>query len=230
MRFHFYFVLIIITGLLLSSCGQPESIIQTAIVETQFAQQSLTPENSSTPTKTNTPTNTSTPTITQTPTITFTPTITLTPTITSTPTITPTFTPQPGIGDEFKCGNYFTITVLEPPTFASVIKYGSPDYPNGIFMIVKVRLVTETREPIWVWADDYKMQGLVDGKVLNFLRHDASTALQLLYNGNSNQEEIGPSLVYDTLVAFDVAPNGENWILIVQPDELCEVKIPLSNN
>jgi len=237
MRFYIYILLlIVVTGMLLSSCQPSETIIQTAIVKTQFSQQSLTPESTSTPTKTNTPTNTHTPTstststITLTPTITFTPTISLTPTITSTPTTTPTYTPQPGIGDEFSCGKYFTITVLEQPTFVSVLPWPSSDKANGIFLIVNVRLVNETDKAIWVWGDDYTVQGEVDGKVLTFPRDDASIDLQLLYDGNSNQEEIGPSLVYDTLVAFDVNPEGVNWKFILQPSELCDVKIPLTDN
>ena len=217
-----------IIGMFLSSCGPSESVIQTAIVGTQFAQQSSEPENSSTPTKTNTPTNNSTPTITQTPTITFTPTITLIPTLTSTGTMTPTITPLPGVGDEFKCGKYFTITVLEPPIFTSKIE----DYsPIGIFMIVKVRLVNETDHPRWVWYSDYYMLGFLDGEGLAFPRHEeASQALTKLYKTNPYQAEIGPSLVYDTMVAFDVNPERENWVLVVMPDQLCDVRIPLTND
>jgi len=210
-----------------SSCGPSESVIHTAIVGTQFAQQSQKTESSSTPTKTNTPTSNSTPTITKSPTITFTPTITLTQTLTSTRTMTPAITPLPGVGDDFKCGKYFTITVLEPPIFTSKIE----DYsPIGIFMIVKVRLVNETDSPRWVWFDNYYMQGFLDGEGIIFRIHEASAALEKLYKTNPYQAEIYPSLVYDTMVAFDVNPERENWKLIVMPDQLCDVKIPLTND
>lgn len=243
MRLPKYLILIVIvSGLLISSCGPSESEIQTAKSETKFAEQSLTPESTPTPTHTNTPTNNNTATITQTPTITFTPTITLTPTITFTPTITlsptitntPTMTPTAtsmSVGKVFICGNYFTITVLEPPFFASALEDTPPYYPfNGTFMIVKIRLINQTSSPRWVWYSDYYLHGLVNGKPVLYQLDgvdDASLALKNLYKTNDFQAEIGPREPYDTMVAFDVNPDGDNWELTFMSDQRCSVKIPL---
>jgi len=238
-------LIVLVSVLLISSCSPSESVIQTALAETKLVEQSLTPESTSTPTHTNTPTNNSTATITQTPTITFTPTITLTPTITitptitlfstitSTPTMTPTVTPL-SVGKAFQCGYYFTITVLEPPIFASVLEDNPPYYPfYGMFMIVKIRLVNHTDRPRWIWYSNYYMSGLVNGKPVLYQLNgvdDASHALKKLYKANHYQAEIGPITTYDTMVAFDVNPAGEKWELTVMPDQLCSVTIPLEIN
>lgn len=243
MRLPKYLILIVfVSGLLISSCGPSESEIQSAIAETKFAEQSLTPESTSTQTHTNkpttnstatntqTPTTTFTPIITLTPTITFTPTVTLSPTITGTPTMTPTATSM-SVGKAFICGKYFTIAVMEPPIFASVLEDNPPYYPfYGKFMIVNIRLVNNTDSPRWVWYSDYYMHGLVNGKPVLYQLDgvdDPSHALIKLYKTNDFQVEIGPRETYDTMVAFDVNPAGEKWELTVMPDQLCSVKIPL---
>lgn len=203
--------LIIFVLLMLASCSPSPEAIEQALAQTQTACAFLS---------TNTPTITATPT--------------------ETSTQIPTNTPSPSdipvpthTGDEFRCGEYFTIAVLEPPIFASVIEDNPPYYPIGIFMIVKIRLVNETDSYRWVWYNNYFMQGLVNGKLVLYQIDgvdDASNALEKMYKTNPYQAEIGPGVTYDTMVAFDVNPEGENWILTVMPDQLCDVKIPLENN
>ena len=192
------------------------------------------PSPSPSPTITPTPTKSPTPRPTNTPTNARTPTITKTPTRSNTATNTPTFTPQPGIGVGVNCGNTFTITVLEPPTYVNSIYYGV-ETAGGIFLVVTVRLVNETDKPIWVWTDDYSVQGEVDGRVLTYSADQRATnALYLEYDKQLYQAEISPSINYDTMLAFDVNPTGKNWILIIKPGsgigkQLCIAGISLTN-
>lgn len=115
-----YLFLFVAVTLLVGACtpvqaGVSDSLIQTAIAQTQAAEALLHPTATDTqrptetpvPTQTHTPRPSSTPTITLTPTETATPTITLTPTATDTPTITltptasltPTITLAPAVAD-----------------------------------------------------------------------------------------------------------------------------------
>lgn len=237
-----FFVLIIIFALL-SSCAPTQQQLEIAIQETQTVEVRLftsTPADSSTPLPTDTTTLLSTvttplPTDTNTPfpadTHTPLPADTNTPLPTDTPakTNTPTYTAK-----NYPCDHYFSIKVLEPPFFASVLEDNPPYYPfYGVFMIVKIRIVNHTDRPRWVWYSDYYMHGLVDEKPVLYQLDgvdDASLALENLFKTNPFQAEIGPLTTYDTMVAFDVNPAGENWNLTVMPDQLCKVTIPLENN
>ncbi len=222
-----FFVLIIILAIL-SSCAPTQEQIENAIQETQTAEVRLY---TSTPADTNTPlpTDTNTPLPSDTNTPLPTDANTLLPTDTPAVTNTPTYTVK-----GYTCGKYFTIAVLEPPIFASVLEDNPTYYPfYGIFMIVKIRIVNHTDRPRWVWYSDYYMHGLVNGKPVLYQLDgvdDASHALEKLYKTNPFQAEIGPITTYDTMVAFDVNPEGENWNLTVMPDQLCKVTIPLENN
>lgn len=142
---------------------------------------------------------------------------------------TPTY-----VAKGYPCAHYFTIKVLEPPTFVSVLEGKTTDYPfNGTFMIVKLRFINHTDRPRWVWYSDYYMHGIVNGKpVLYQLKgaDDPSHALEKIYKANTFQVNIPALTTYDTMVAFDVNPAGENWNLTVMPDQLCKVTIPLENN
>lgn len=219
----------IFSGILISSCSSTESIVQTAILETKPNEQNMTSKDTLTSTAIHTPTNSSTAAITLTPTITFTPTIHPVATITTNTILAPSDTSL-SIGEEFKCGDYFIISVLEPPDFASVIEDNPQYYPIGMFMIVKIRIVNKTNSPRWVWFNNYYMQCSINGKLVNYRIDKASVALEILYNTNPYQAEIGPGETYDTMVAFDVHPEGNNWKLVVMPSQLCDVKIPLANN
>jgi len=77
MKKYFRFILVIVFGVILSSCSTSESAIQTAIAQTEAAKPTEPPK----PTETETPEPTNTPTSTQTP--------------SPTSTLTPTDTPEP---------------------------------------------------------------------------------------------------------------------------------------
>jgi hypothetical protein len=181
---------------------------------------SPTPRDTNTPLPTNThlPTNTAI--------------ITSTPFPSSTPTNTLTNTPQPGIGDLVLCGNVFTAIVPDQPIFVSS---ASGEKANGMYLIVTLQLVNITTQPVQIWMNDYLVEGVLDGRTITFsLDQDATIGLYSDYGLSLYQELINPSLTWKTMLAFDVNPDGIDWVLILKPGssisnhQVCEVRLPLT--
>ncbi|MGD0612035.1 MAG: hypothetical protein ABSB41_11010 [Anaerolineales bacterium] len=190
---------------LLTACAPSTSFVQTAIANTQTAIALLTPP--------------------------VTPTPAFTATTANTPTITSTNTPQGGIGDKFNCGGTFTATVTGMPlTYSRLAGYTA----NGIFLVVPLQLVNITTESVDIYQNDYFVEGTVNSQTLTFSVNPY--ILNGLFNmGESGnpQGTINPSLSETLLLAFDVNPNGKNWVLVVKPgisidSQICEVDIPLT--
>lgn len=196
-------------------------------------EQEAVPSDTDTPEPLPTATATATEPPTATPTITLTPTITMTPTITSTPTETFTPTPEPGIGDVFECGRYFSVIVLQPPDW---YVYIDRENAVGVFLVLRLELVNNT-DATWdqMREDNFRVEGMVNDRRTTFALH-RDTSWDLYYDFRSTTQYFGddvpPGMPWQTIVVFDVNPDGEDWHFLFTPSEiwedpLCEVSIPL---
>ncbi|MBN2549189.1 MAG: hypothetical protein JXB15_08535 [Anaerolineales bacterium] len=151
--------------------------------------------------------------------------------LTNTPEPTSTGpTPQPGFGDEYTCASALTGRILSPPKLQTDL---FEHHAEGTFLIVKLQLVNQTAYPIQVWAQDYFVEGEVYGQPISYSPHKAATGY-LYIDSPSHlwQDLIAPGIPWSTSLAFDVNPNGQNWVLVVKPGSqlgapLCEMRIPL---
>ncbi len=247
-------VVLSIFGTVITSCAQPsESVIQTAIAETQTmgsnetAQPTYTPYPTYTPliivvTATDLPTLefTSTPSLTPTssltPTITNTPTKTLPPTKTSTLTATVTQTKAPGVGVDLKCGSDFIVKVLTKPQKETYF-YG--EKPGGEFWLLKVQITNLMGVTHDLNESDFGISASLNGQDLLFTPNSDATFDWVYHNWGGliyPHDDIGPTLTAKVGIAFDVNPAAENFKFVWMPrdnmfddfsDAFCTVAVPL---
>ncbi len=247
-------VMVCIVGILISSCAQPsESVIQTAIAETQTmgsnetAQPTYTPYPTYTPliivvTATDLPTLefTSTPSLTPTssltPTITNTPTKTLPPTKTSTLTATVTQTKAPGVGVDLKCGSDFIVKVLTKPQKETYF-YGTK--PSGEFWLFKIQISNLMGSTHQLHESDFGVSATFNGQDVLFESNWDATFDWVYHNWGGliyPNDEIGPTLTAKVGIAFDVNPGAKDFKLVWMPrdnmfddfsDAFCTVVVPL---
>ena len=103
-------------------------------------------------------------------------------------------------------------------------------------MVLYLELMNES-DSTWdaLRDDDYKVLGLVDEREVTFASHwDASFNMyyHLKYQQNFLHDDVPPGMPWNTVVAFDVNPQGTEWQFIFTPEDIwddrgCEVRIPL---
>ncbi len=164
---------------------------------------------------------------------------TLTPFPTATPTRQPTPRPKPtqkptsvpivGIGTPVRCGNSWTVEVLEPPEFRKEINASYTPYKAvGTYMILKIELTNNTNETQLLDSGLFSVEGVLNGKETEFqLDTNASYDLSSQILGFPRPLFLPPGLSLLMGLAFDVNTNASNWHLILQKLHSCEVSISL---
>lgn len=158
-----------------------------------------------------------------------TPAVTVLPTEPQLPT-PPVGTPGPAYGYEYSCGGLLTAQVLEAPLFQKDL---FEHHAEGTFLIIRLELANQTSYPIFIWDQDYFIEADLDGRQVTYSPDKAATGFLYIENsGNLYQGMIEPVPPFKTNLAFDVDPNGKNWVLVVKPgsefdEQVCEVRIPL---
>jgi len=159
-----------------------------------------------------------------------------TPAITAGPSSEETPTPLgPTPGSEYtldyNCDGLITTRLMDAPLFQVDL---FEHHARGTFLILKLELMNETDFPIQIWDEDYFIEGNIEGKQVVYSPHRAATGFLFIENGyNLYQDLLEPGTSWRTSLAFDVDPEGDDWILIVKPgseynEQVCEVRIPLT--
>lgn len=158
-----------------------------------------------------------------------TPAITVTPAETDEP-ISPPETPGPAYSQEYSCGGLLRARILDAPLFQKDL---FEHHAEGVFLIVRLQLVNDTRYPIFIWDEDYFVEGLVDGRPVTYSPNQAATGYLFIESPNNLYQGLIPAeKTWRTRLAFDVDPEGESWVLTLRPgsefdEQVCQVKIPL---
>ncbi len=136
------------------------------------------------------------------------------------------------IGQQVTCGNSLLANVPEAPEFNKDL---FEHHADGTFLIVKLELINTTNQPIQIWDGDYSVESEVDGKIKTVKPHRAATTYLFIQRGGKlMQDQIAPGVLnWQTNLAFDVDPQGANWVLVVKPgfeggQALCELRISLT--
>ena len=146
-------------------------------------------------------------------------------------TASPPPAPANEIGAELPCGAYLTARVPHPP---ELVKEMFEHHAQGIFLTLELELRNLASKPVQIWDQDYSIVGVVKGNPVKFSPHPAATGYLYIDNStNLSQDRIQPGHPWKTRLAFDVDPEGEQWILVVKPGNkanapICEVHIPLT--
>lgn len=151
-----------------------------------------------------------------------------------TPLVEPTQTgPTPGPGYTFPhtCGPALTARLIDAPRFQRDL---FEHHATGTFLTLRLELANQSSFPIQIWDQDYFLQGEVNGERVTYSPHPAATGyLYIEQPSNLYQDLIQPGETWRTALAFDVAPQGQGWTLVLRPgsefnEQVCEVSIPLS--
>lgn len=152
------------------------------------------------------------------------------PTETPAPTETPIIYAR--IGEQTTCSNSLIAKVPSAPEFAKDL---FEHHAFGTFLIIKLELVNITNQPIQIWDGDYSIESTVNGILKRVNPHRAATTyLFIQRGGNLMQDEVEPGVMnWQTNLAFDVDPMGENWVLVFKPgfeggQALCELRFNLA--
>lgn len=155
---------------------------------------------------------------------------------------TPSETPQPTessitytqIGQQVNCGNNMIASVPFPPEFNKDL---FEHHAAGTFLMVKLTLINTTNQPIQIWDGDYSIESTINGISKSFKPHRAATTYLFIQKGGRlMQDQVEPGVTnWETNLAFDVDPVGENWILVFKPgfeggEALCELHFDLTSN
>ena len=159
-----------------------------------------------------------------------------TPASTAAPTLAVTSTstgptPGPAYLFEHACGEAFTVRLEDAPRFQKDL---FEHHANGTFLILHIKLVNNTANPIQIWDEDYSIEGIVNQKLEVYPPHRAATGyLYIDSPTNLYQDLIQPGETWNTILAFDVDPAGQDWTFVLKPgsefdQEVCEARIPLN--
>lgn len=141
-------------------------------------------------------------------------------------------TPGPDYTFPHACGAALTARLVEAPDFKRDL---FEHHALGTFLILRLEVVNLSTFPVQIWDQDYILQGEVNGKPVTYAPHTAATGyLYIERPSNLYQDLIQPGETWRTSVAFDVAPEGQQWGLVLRPgsefnEQVCEVDIPLNH-
>lgn len=163
-------------------------------------------------------------------------TATHTPTPINTPTSTPTLGPsptpteQPGIGDTFSCGDIFTVKVLKEPSIRKSIQTQTA---AGQYMFITFELINNTSSTYEsLRTDDYYLIGIINNNSVTFSDDYLASFWWNFTFGRAEKDyndDVAPGVPWRSTVAFDVNPEGQDWIFVFEPGlkNSCKVEIPL---
>ena len=135
-----------------------------------------------------------------------------------------------GLGNKVDCSGIMTIRVDDLPTFRKSL---FEHHASGTFLLVDVFINNNTNKSVQIWGNDYSIESDINEEVQVYSPHKAATGY--LYNEfqiNLSQDRIQPDTPWQTKLAFDVDPDGVDWVLVIKPGSvmgkpICEVRIPL---
>ena len=145
----------------------------------------------------------------------------------------PTLAPpqEVGIGTQAACGWNLQ---AEVPAFPQLRKDLFEHHADGAFLILELELVNTSNQPIQIWDGDYFLEGLAGERLLQYVPNKAATGYLYIENpAHLYQDQIAPGIVWRTTLAFDVDPQGSDWVLVIRPgadidEPMCEARIALT--
>jgi hypothetical protein len=138
---------------------------------------------------------------------------------------------EQGIGVNHFCGEQLLVKVPSPPRF---IKDMFEHHAVGTFLLAELEIKNLTGDSIRIWDSDYAIESSIAGEQKLTYPDKAATGYLYIENPvNLSQDSILPGGTWKTMLAFDVDPKGEDWVLKVTPGEegneaVCSVRIPLT--
>jgi hypothetical protein len=159
-----------------------------------------------------------------------TPAITVVPEATGEAPLSSPATPGPEYTYEYSCGGLLNARLMDAPLFEKDL---FEHHASGTFLILRLELVNETENPVFIWDQDYSIEGVVNGRPVTYAPHKAATGYLYIESPNNlSQGLIQPGEHWRTRLAFDVDPRGQDWVFVVRPgsefgEQMCEARIPL---
>jgi hypothetical protein len=145
-----------------------------------------------------------------------------------TSTVTPTQAPLPGVKEIVKCGDAFSIQVLQP---AQQLTYIYDQTPNGIFLAAPLEITnTGSKSLPELRPEWFTLSAYLDGKILIFpYEWDASwgaayqrNQTSLVYDYKYLNSEFLPGKPVKVMAVFDITPRTKGWILTFAPQFAAE--------
>jgi hypothetical protein len=159
-----------------------------------------------------------------------TPAVTVLPEATAEAPLSSPSTPGPQYTYQYSCGGLLDARLMDAPLFQKDL---FEHHASGTFLILRLELINQTENPIFIWDQDYSVEGVVDGRPVVYAPHKAATGYLYIESPNNlSQGLIQPGEIWRTRLAFDVDPRGEEWVFVVRPgsefgEQACEARIPL---
>jgi hypothetical protein len=159
-----------------------------------------------------------------------TPAVTVLPEATAEAPLSSPSTPGPQYTYQYSCGGLLDVRLLDAPVYQKDL---FEHHASGTFLILRLELVNQTDHPIFIWSQDYSVEGVVNGRQFVYSPHAAATGYLYIESPNKlSQGLIQPGEIWRTRLAFDVDPRGEEWVFFVRPgsefgEQMCEARIPL---
>lgn len=139
-------------------------------------------------------------------------------------------TPGPDYTFPHPCGPALTARLVDAPVYRRDL---FEHHAAGTFLILRLELFNQSNFPIQIWDQDYSLEGEINAQPVSYSLQAAATGyLYIERPSNLYQDLIQPGETWRTSVAFDVAPNGQRWKLVLRPgsefnQQVCQVSIPL---
>lgn len=140
------------------------------------------------------------------------------------------------IGEAVECGEYFTVTVLEPPEITQSIGYGNTAL--GKYYIIKLEVINNGSKTISGFDETYfTLVANLDSKSLEFAADWSPSyyAAKRTYGYSIISDDVPPSLSWKTQVAFDTNPEATDFVFVFSPRDnyfdsnaMCSVRVSLS--
>jgi hypothetical protein len=139
-------------------------------------------------------------------------------------------------GAPMRCGDLFEATILSPISFMQSIRN---NLAGGVYLVVEIQLLN-LKGVIYrnLYEEDYEIVGVVDGKQVVFPA-SFSPSFDLYFDRSMTDpnfaffvDDVVPNFPFHTMIAFDVDPQGSDWVLWIRPNSHtgqpdCSLAIPL---
>ena len=139
--------------------------------------------------------------------------------------------PLPGIGQPAACGASLSAQVSDVPIRQRDL---FEHHAAGTFLTLRLELENLGTDSLQIYDQDYFLEGVLDGKPVVYQPHKAATGYLYIQNaGDLYQGLIQPGQKWRTHLAFDISPQAQNLVLVIQPGAEyqqmhCEARISLS--
>ncbi|MGB9586070.1 MAG: hypothetical protein ACPL7A_01470 [Anaerolineales bacterium] len=87
-------------------------------------------------------------------------------------------------------------------------------HAKGTFLILNLEILNLSGNTVQIYSEDYHLSYALEGANYAVIPHPAATNYLYIRRGGSfYQDKIQPNINWSTYLAFDVPPQGENWLL-----------------